>query len=295
MNGREYLARRLDKAGIGYEKRGNCFVRIDDVARAQRMIDDLQHRNWPCFLNALARRFNPWLSRQSGLDLYGYYWSIRESEYATDVMFTDEAALRAVYPSLLNHAITHFGSRDVMRFLGRRMTREFNGEVTSDVKQRPEGARIKHRVDENSIKMYDKQGSVLRIETTINNPRRFNVRRKATRKGQLIIAWFPMRKSVADIARRVEICRAANERYLQALGVVGDASLSRQWLDPVSKRITRQGRSYRALRPIDPEEAKLLSILLDSSFVLQGFRNKDIRRRLYPGAERNPTERQRSS
>jgi len=47
----------------------------------------------------------------------------------------------------------------------------FCGEVTSDVIKRIEGIRVKHRVEENSIKMYDKEGSVLRIETTINDPR----------------------------------------------------------------------------------------------------------------------------
>ena len=193
LNGREYLARRLDKAGIGYEKRGNCFTRIDDLPRAQRMIDALNQRNWAHFLNAFARRLNPWLDGRNGLEMRGYYWSIRESEYATDVMFADEASLRAVYPSLVNHAVQHFGCRDVMRFLGRRFHRDFNGEVTSNVKHRPEGVRVKHWVEENSIKMYDKQGSVLRIETTINNPRRFNIRRKATRHGQFATAWFPMR------------------------------------------------------------------------------------------------------
>jgi len=295
LNGREYLARRLDKAGIGYEKRGNCFTQIDDLPRAQRMMDDLERRNWAHFLNAFARRFNPWLDRRNGLEMRGYYWSIRESEYATDVMFTDEASLKAVYPSLVNHAVGQFGCRDVMRFLGRRFHRDFNGEVTSNVKHRPEGVRVKHWVEENSVKMYDKQGSVLRIETTINNPRRFNIRRKATRHGQLVTAWFPMRKSVADTARRVEISRAANERYLEALGVVGEPSSTRQMLDPVSKRIVRKGRPYRALRPIEPEEAKLFSILLDGTFLLQGFRNRHIRRRLYPGSQRNPTNRRKST
>src|SRR5580658_1132006 len=41
------------------------------------------------------------------------------------------------------------------------------------MKARPEGVRIKHRLKQNSIKMYDKQGSILRIETTINDPADF--------------------------------------------------------------------------------------------------------------------------
>ncbi len=143
--------------------------------------------------------------------------------------------------------------------------------------------------------MYDKQGSVLRIETTINNPRRFNVRRKATRGGKLITTWFPMRKSVADTVRRVEICRAANERYLEALAVVGEPSSAHQLLDPVSRRIVRKGRPYRALRPIEPEEVRMFSILQDGIFLLQGFRNRDLRQKLFPQAERDAEERKRAA
>lgn len=295
LNGREYLARRLDKAGVSYVKQGNCFTHIDDLTKAQQMMDDLQQRNWVHFLGALARRFNPWLKRDSEMKFPTYYWTLRESEYATDVMFADEASLNAIYPSLVNHAVQHFTCRDVMRFMGRRFHRGFNGEVTSDVKYRVEGVRMKHWVDENSIKMYDKQGSVLRIETTINNPKRFNVRRKATRHGELVTAWFPMRKSVADIVRRVEICRAANERYLEALAVVGEPASAQSLLDPISKRIIRQGRPYRGLRPIEPVEAGVFAVLLKGTFLLRGFRNKDVRREIFPRSERNPTERKKAS
>lgn len=295
LNGREYLARRLDRAGIGYEKRDNCFTRIDDLPRAQAMLVDLEQRNWMAFLNALARRLNPWMGRRSRLDLRPYYWSIRESEYATDVMFRDEGSLKAIYPALVRHAMTHFAARDVMRFLERRTNVRFNGEASSNVRQRSEGVRIKHWVEENSIKMYDKQGSVLRIETTINNPRRFKVRRQATRQGVRCSAWIPLRKSVTDIGRRVEICRAANERYLEALGVVGEPSPTRHLIDPVSRRIVREGRHYRALRPIDPQEARLFAVLLDGQFLLQGFRNKDIRRRLLPCRGDDPLARKKAS
>jgi len=285
LNGREYLARRLDRAGIGYEQRDNCFVRLDDTARAQKMLDDLYQRRWSRFLSRLAERVNPWLGSHGGLRLDGYYWSIRESEIATDVMFRSESDLAAIYPALVQHAIQHFDCDKVLHFLGRRTNARFNGEVTSEIKHRPEGTCVKHRVEENTLKMYDQQGSVLRIETTINNPQRFKVRRSVTRRGESVLRWAPLRKGVADLIRRAEICRAANERYLEALGVVGEPSPTRQLLDPVSKRIIRDGRPYRPLRPIQLEEARLFRILLDGKFFLQGFRNSDIRRGLYPADE----------
>jgi hypothetical protein len=295
LNGREYLARRMDRAGIGYEQRDNCFARIDDLPRAQAMLDSLTHRRWERFLNMLARRVNPLLGSRFGFDLHGYYWSIRQAEYATDIMFRSARELSELYPALIGHAVQHFGSDDVLRFLGRRTNARFSGEVTTDLKRYPDGVRIKHRVEENSIKMYDKQGSVLRVETTINNPRRFRVRRKVTRKGQRRMGWVPMRKGLADIARRVDVCRAANQRYLEALAIVGWPAHAHQLLDPVSRRTTREGRPYRALRPLTPEESELFRVVLRGEHFIQGFRNRDVRRALAPSAERDAALRRKAA
>jgi len=163
----------MDRAGIGYERRDNCFTHIDDLPRAQRIFDRLVQRRWFRPLNALARKVNPWLDPQAGLDIRGYDWTVRQDEYATDLMFKSAADLREVYPRPLDHAIGVFHSEDVLRFLGRRIQpARFNGEGRSTLQHRTEGTRVKHWVEENSIRMSDKQGTVLRIETTINNPRR---------------------------------------------------------------------------------------------------------------------------
>jgi len=297
MNGREYLAKQLDRHGIGYEKRDNCFTWIEDVARAQKLMDQLERRRWIRILTRYARKVNAFLYRRNPLklDLRDYYWTVRQSEHAMDLMFKDRKSLQAVYPSLVRHAISEFGSGDVMRFLGRRTNSRFNGEVSSNIKTRDEGVRIKHWVEENSIKMYDKQGTVLRIETTINNPKRFKVRRKVTRQGEEVVAWVHMRKGVADFRRRAEICRASNERYLQALAVVGASAPTRHLIDCVSKRITRHGRTYRGLRPLQMQEAAAFQVFLSGEFLLQGFRNKDIRHKLYPLSGRRETECKRAA
>ena len=294
VNGREYLACRMDRAGMEYEKRDNGFTRIDDVRRAQKMLDALLKRKWAKFLNRLAHQVNPHLGLKGRLGLVGYYWSIRECEIATDVMFRDAKTLAGLYPFLVRHAVEQFSCEDVLRFLGRRTNSRFQGEVITEMKRWIEGIRVKHRVEKNSIKMYDKQGSVLRIETTIINPSRFRVYREVTRNGELTLAWVPLRKGIMDIARRAEIGRAANERYLEALGVVGEPSPTRQLLDPVSRRIHRKGRPYRALRPIEREESRLFQAVLQGGFSLQGFRNKDLRQALY-GDDSDEKERKRVS
>ena len=283
VNGREYLARKLEKAGIEFEKYDNCFTRIDNIGRAQEILDSLVTRRWERMLNAVARRVNPLLDARSGLDLHGYYWTIRQSEVATDVMFKDAADLEAIYPRLVKHAIEQFRCRDVMRFLGRRLTLKNTKEITSELRELVEGIRIKHRVGGNSIKMYDKQKSVLRIEMTMNDPRAFKACREMIRNGRPQLDWLPMRKGLADIARRVEVSRAANQRYLEALAVVGEPALTKDVLDPLSRPVRKEGRSYRPLRPIAPDDNALFAAIMRGEHLLNGFRNRDIRGSIAPG------------
>jgi len=183
INGREWLARQMDKDGIEYIRRDNCFTHVSKPYLAQRRLDKQLEINWPNALNRLASQLNPEHQRIfRGFD-FEYYWSVHQSEWATDFMFKDQASLDDIYPSLIHHGMTTFKSPDVMRFFGRRLPTSgnihgnFDGEVTSDIKIRHEGVRIKHRLGRNSLKAYNKEGSVFRIEGTINDASGFKVYR----------------------------------------------------------------------------------------------------------------------
>jgi hypothetical protein len=270
-------------------------VWIEDLPRAQQMMQDLEERKWERWLKSLAARVNPLLGKDSGLDLHPYYWSMSESEYATDVMFRDAPALAKGYPALRNHAIQRFGSPEVLRFLGRRTSRRFQGEGSTSYRVRAEVARVKHRLEENSIKRYDTQGSVLRSETTINKARRFRVRRRRVRQGIRRRRWIPMRQGGVDLDRRVEIRRAAKERYLEALAVVDVPSPAHGLRDGVSRPVTKDQRPYRALRPVSPPEAAGFAAVLQGEFLLKGFTNRDIREQLEPHKITDPQDRRRAS
>ena len=192
-------------------------------------------------------------------------------------MFKDSAALQRIYGGLCRHAIEQFGSKDVLRFLGRRTNRRFSGEVCASYLERSEGLRVKHWLDENSIKMYDKQGSILRIETTINNARRFKVRRMTLRHGVRRMRWIPMRHGVADLGRRVEISFAANKRYLEALSVVEISCPAGELLDAVGRRLIKDSRPYRPLHPLSEPDVALFKVVLSGQFMLNGFTNRHLR------------------
>jgi len=231
-----------------------------------------------------------------------YYWSADETEWATDIMFHSPATLRELYPSLVGHAMRTFSSREVMRFLGR--TRlparggvdvRFNGQVTSDLAERPEGLRIKHRMNHNSIKMYDKQGSVLRIETTINDARDLSVYRKTESDPQGDKKWQRLRKGVVDLPRRAEISQAANARYLTALAEADAGIPLGKAADAIRRPVIRPTRRFRGLNPLSGPDADLAQSLLRGEFAISGFRNRDIRRLLYPKTRSAEDQRRQSA
>jgi hypothetical protein len=288
LNGRDWLARQLDAEGIGYLKKDNTFVAMDDWARAQARLDAQLQVNWPIALNELVGQFHPehaeWVPAYYPLDYYG---SVDQSEWATDVVFNSPAELASLYPRLLHHAITTFGSRDVLRFLQQKVPAEggvharFAGEVISDLKDRPEGVRIKHAAGLNSVKLYDKQGPVLRVETTIHDANGLKVYRPAGDVPDGPLKWQVLRKGVADLHRRCELSQAANQRYLEALTVVESPTPLGALSEPLCHPMVKDGRRYRALKPLSAPDARLLEFVACGDHLIAGFRNRDVRQCLH--------------
>ena len=288
LNGRLWLARQLDRAGIGYVQRDNALIVVDDLVRAQRLADQQAHAALVPMLEKLLRPCHPLaaeLCRPLGLS---YYWSVDQSEFATDLMFKSPAALAAIYPRLVHHGIQHCGSAEVLRFLGRtipahgRVHRLYKGEVETSLTHRPEGVRLKHYAAGNSIKIYDKHGQVLRVETTMNHPEAFRVYRTPEGQPHRLKKWRPLRKAVADLPRRAQICDAANDRYLAALAAVPTDAAAGTVARPVCRAVVRRGRRHRALNPWADPDAALLQTIARGEWTVNGFRNRDLRAALYP-------------
>jgi|ETNmetMinimDraft_15_1059895.scaffolds.fasta_scaffold11704_1 hypothetical protein len=295
LNGRRWLARTMEGIGLSYRQHENSFSWIEDFHKAQWLMDGLLRVNWPRFLDGIAQRLNPAAAAMFEAFPVSYYWSAHQTEWATDVAFRSQAALAAIYPQLTWGAITSFSSPDVMRFLGRGFNRRFSGQVVSDFKDRPEGIRIKHRVNGNSVKMYDKGGSILRVETTINQSREFKVYRRSEKDPDGPQKWLPMRKGVADMHRRATLSHKANARYLDALATLDSTTRLDQLLAPVSRPGKRKGKRIRALRLWTSADQALLEAISRPEFLLAGFRNRDLARILYPDPHATLQDRRRAA
>jgi hypothetical protein len=289
LNGRDWLAQQMTKAGLAYQKKDNSFTWVQDWEAAQRLLDKQLRTAWAPLLDRWAKGSHPWLEKLFAQPV-PYYWSVQEGEYATDVAFRTPEDLQRLYPQLVHFATELLQSTDVLRFMGYRVTKsgrprlDFADEVVTTIKELVEGTCVKHRVAQNLLKMYDKFGQVLRLENLLINVRDFKVyrRREGDRSGPM--EYLRLRKSVADIHRRAELGRKINERYAEALSTVQDKTSLGELVQDLGQPTKWKGRSVRAINPLAPADVELLETISRGEFMLNGFRNRDLRALLFEDA-----------
>ena len=281
INGREWLARQMDRKGISYQRYQNTFLEVENLEEVGKLCQRFLRRKWVRVLNAFARQVNPFLPLIRKAGFGEYWWVLDQAEIATDVMFRQRSVLSSYIREIFKYAMTTFSSEDVLRFLGMKLHGNFKGQVTSDMKRRPEGYRVKHRVKGNSIKIYDKW-SVLRVETTITQPREFKVLRVIRQKGKKPLRqWRPMNKGVANLGRYFQVGSQANGRYLEALAQVPQRGKAVKELDGLCHAVTKDGTRYAKLQPLAATEREAFRQILSADHVIQGVRNRDVREALY--------------
>jgi hypothetical protein len=294
LNGREWLVRQLARRGVGFQKRENLLLSVDDPVLAQQILDQQRHTDWPTLLSNLVRPVQPLWGYLQGPARMPYYFMTEQSEWATDFVFHSTDVLAEWYKRWLRHGIETMQCRDVMKYLGRKGPNLCKGEVKIDLREREEGTRLKFWYESNSLKIYDKQGQALRIETTINQPKGFQTYR--TKEGEPEDAqkqWLPMRKGVADLDRRAEVSHQANNRLAESLATVAGTKTLGELLKPLGQPVIQDGqRKARALNPLAGADGELLRALAQGDYLLQGFRNRDLRVALY-GETDDPQERRR--
>jgi hypothetical protein len=272
LNGHEWLARQMTAKNIPFTQRENAFTTISDCVQAQRLADKLQTLPWEKILHAFARRVNPLL--RTILVGMEYYWVIAQAEYATDIMFCNGDSLSQLYTKWQKHAAVCFQAEDIMRFMGRKLHGKFNGDITTDIKVRPSVTRIKHFVRGNWIKMYNKHGIVLRIETVINRPGEFRMFKIG--RGKKPGSYQPVRKRITNMARYALLGLRANRAYLDALSPVDDPSVAYRELKRLCEPVKKGNKRVRPLNPLRECDRRLFEAVVRGEHHLHGFKSNEI-------------------
>ncbi len=271
----------MNRQRLGFVQKHNAFTQLDDAAKAQRIADRFAKLAWPRILNRLAHQVNPLL--RGLLKLYRVRWVVDQAEFATDLLFTNHQALAGLYQKLLEYAALTFSPKDILGFLGRKWDARFDGEINTEYKtDRWPGARIKHRMKTNWLKMYDKFGLILRVETVINSAKEFYIyRTRRHHDGTTSQGWYPMNKDANGLRYYQAQALQCNRRYLDALAVVDDPTPAYQELRHLTEAKVVADRSYAGFNPARREDVQLFAAVLDGDHIARGFRNRDIRAALF--------------
>ena len=273
-NGHGWLARQLTAAGIGFTLADNAFLRIDDWERAQILANGLS----PDVLRRVLDRYAQQCCPVLDVFAQSYHWSFMQVEYATDLVFRSPAILKPLYQQLSRQAILTVKAEHVATFLGHRITAQLAQEIGSQFATRIEGTCLRHRFGKSSIKIYDKFGLVLRLETTTNDVSAFKHYRKVEhRQGPATRALAPVRKTIYSLMDLREILLGCNRRYLEYLSSLDDFSAGIRALDRLTQPRPVKGRNLKGLNFFSRVEQSLLAALQRPGFNIAGLRRADLR------------------
>ncbi len=284
INGREWLRRMLDKEGCKYILNGNKFLYIDDYELAQRLLDSQLDTDWGKMLDQFVPVVFPDMPKILG-DGIGYYWTMWQSERAKDYIFESPDVLSLHMNDFLRHAFITGTSDRVLRYMGRPVTEEgqphplSKPELFTRVNLWHDGARIRHWVDNNSVKLYNEQ-NVLRFEMTMNAPEKYRVYRhiqgddKSKPKKLL-----PMRKGIADINLRAKISDDRINSFTEHMATLEDKTPVYELIASVSHSFSANGKRIRSL-DVTGKDRELLQAISDPMFNVNFITNKALQQKL---------------
>jgi hypothetical protein len=274
FNGHGWLARQLIQAGIGFDTADNAFLHIADPLEAQRLADSLDAATLHRQLDAWAQRFCPVLGHFRN----GVHWSFMQVEYATDVVFRQQARFQPLYEAIVRTAVHVIKAEHVATFLGHKLSANYQGEVGNDFSTRIQGTRIRHHMGPASIKLYDKAGLIARVECTANDVTFFKHHRHVEqRNGERLFKLAPLRKSIYSLNDLRRLMSAANERYLAFMACLDNPDAAHKALAKMAAPARVKGRSFRGFDLFLDPDYQLFLTLARGEWSISGFRAHDLR------------------
>jgi hypothetical protein len=283
----------MKAAGIRFQKSDNCFTHIGDFAAAQALCKKFEPRRLHRRLEALAAR---WVAVHGRFG-HSLHWSVYQAEWSTDLLFKkNSTVLPEIYREIVRTAVIEVGCADIYRFMGKKLRANSRADAASRLQTLVQGTRLKHTLGSTSLKMYDKGGSVLRIECTTSDvstfkhhrtvePRRSAAagtsQRGAGSSGAM--KWAPMRKTFYSLGAVAGAMSACNRRYLAYISQWRDRTRERHALCEITASTRdEKERSVRGVNFFREDDLEFLRALQRGEHQIAGVRNRSLQPHL-PG------------
>ncbi|BBO19224.1 conserved hypothetical protein [Candidatus Brocadia pituitae] len=276
-NGHTWLASQLQKQKIPYTLCDNAFLDIGDFQKAQEIANGFSPEHLHTILDEFSRKYCPFLKEFH----LSYHWSVMQIEYATDIVFRQQSYLQTMYDTLARTAIHTVKPENIATFLGKKLHGNYQDDMGNRFNTRIEGTRIKHVMGPASVKLYDKFGIMLRIETTTYDVSFFEHYRKVEhRDGTSETKVAHVKKGIYSLVSLQNIFLRANHRYLEFISTFDDNRVGSVNLNKISKNVTEKNHTYKGFNFFHDHDQQIFLSIARGEFNIRGFQNKNLRIKL---------------
>jgi hypothetical protein len=261
FNGHNYLKKQFDKAGKTYTMKDNSFTKVEDIDLLNQLVEDFKP-------SIALESINHWMniffkfnkgSKSTRSKLLKHNWYTYQTEISTNLIFKSVKFANSYFDKILSKHHT-IGLPDKLTEIFS-LSRKRNNSKTTQNKFNNQAV-IKHWLEGNSIKCYNKSGCLLRVETTINKPD---------------LPGLKLKKPAINLMAYLRYGLSSNNRYIETVGDIDvssfDDSIMRKYQDPV---LNSKGVRVAAPDLRKEHQVELLLVLLQSKNRVFGFRNKDL-------------------
>jgi hypothetical protein len=242
----------------------NAFLRIDDEAFVQKLVNEFKG-------SIIDTRIKYWMNKWFRFDkgerstcssLLKHSWYTSQCEVCSNVIFKNQGFFNRVYDKILekHHQL---GTPDSLSQLFELKRERKQSKSTHKVYHQK--ACAKHWIQGNSIKMYNKGGYLLRVETTINNPR---------------LPGAKLQKPIFELKGYYWYGFGCNNRFFNAISKI-DATLLGDYENEFTNAVyTDKGKRVAAPDLRNPKMIAVLAVLSNPRFTTEWFRTKELTRYL---------------
>jgi hypothetical protein len=200
--------------------------------------------------------------RSTCSSLLKHNWYTSQSEVCSNVIFKNKTFFERLYDKILekHHRI---GTPDSLSKLFELKRERKQSKSTNKVYHQK--ACVKHWIQGNSIKMYNKGGYLLRVETTINNPR---------------LPGAKLKKPIFELKGYYWYGFGCNNRFFNAISKIDATLLGDNENEFTAAVYTKKGKRVAAPDLRNPNMIAVLGVLSNPRFSSEWFRTKDLMRYL---------------
>lgn len=263
VNGHEWAKRQAVWNEIGFTELSNGFATCDDPQGLQSICDQLDVDRIAAFAHGwLVDLPTPFDERDRAA---GYWWdlSMRQVEVSRTIVFRQRRHARSFFEALVADNLDIGRPDRVEVIFGRRLSRDTTTEFHTAIDRYTDGVVVNANFKHSRIKQYLKDGRAYRVETVVNDPGDFGVRRRLEHLPELVAK-----------------ARDANRRLLDTVRVGQGCLLASPAFERVAHPTLVEGRRAPALRFGDPRVMALTGALCACLLAVTGITNRSLRARV---------------